>query len=96
MPLSWGFGLSAAQPGRRAAAQGGAQRILRSCWAGEGLWAYQEAKYAKTSPYVRSWAQREPVEAPGAAIERGAGMKWVGRNGRLQGALRGMSFGGLG
>jgi hypothetical protein len=47
-----GFGLGVAQPWRRAAAQGGAQgggtpppqRFLRSCWAGEGLWACQKGQ----------------------------------------------------
>jgi hypothetical protein len=43
------FGLRAGRAQRAALAGGGAgggtpppQRILRSCWAGEGLWAYQE------------------------------------------------------
>jgi hypothetical protein len=46
-----GFGLGVAQPGRSGAgggAQGGGtpppQRFLRSCWAGEGLWACQEGQ----------------------------------------------------
>jgi hypothetical protein len=36
---------------RRGGAQGGGttppQRILRSCWAGEGLWAYQEGQMSQ-------------------------------------------------
>jgi hypothetical protein len=51
-PPRGGFGRGVAQPGRRAAARGGAQgggtpppqRILRSYWAGEGLWACQKGQ----------------------------------------------------
>jgi hypothetical protein len=46
-----GFALGTAQPGRRAAGRGGAgggtpplQQILRSCWAGKGLWACQKGQ----------------------------------------------------
>jgi hypothetical protein len=50
--LGWAY---VAQPGRRAAAQGGAQgggggapqRFLRSCWAGVGLWADQEGQMSR-------------------------------------------------
>ena len=51
-PPSWGF-WAGRSPARapRSGAGGGAgggtpppQRILRSCWAGEGLWAYQEGQ----------------------------------------------------
>jgi hypothetical protein len=65
--------LGVAQPGRRAAAQGGGagvgtpppQRILRSCWAGEGLWAYQEGQMGqKMVRFAELCGTRSRQDAP--------------------------------
>jgi hypothetical protein len=64
------FSAGRSPAGRRAAAQGGTQgggttppqRILRSCWAGEGLWAYQEGQMGKKMPRFGQRGQRDPVK----------------------------------
>jgi hypothetical protein len=45
--LGFGLGVAGLTAQRRARARG---RILRSCWAGEGPWAYQEGQLGRNLP----------------------------------------------
>jgi hypothetical protein len=66
------------------------QSFLRSCWVGEGPWAYQEGQMGQKMVCFGGLGGRDLVKA-----SRKRCMKW-GRNGRLRGAMGGMSVGGLG
>jgi hypothetical protein len=63
------FRLGIAQPGAAGGGTTPPQRILRSCWAGEGLWAYQEGQIGKKM--VRFGALRGTRSRQDESIEVG-------------------------